>query len=50
MLNGDIDRRLTEIERFMAALSLQRDPQNKMLKELEQRLDAIDAKLQSMHK
>jgi hypothetical protein len=37
-----------EIERFMAVLTLEREPQHQALKKLEKRLDEIDAKLQAL--
>ena len=47
----EIERRLVELERFMATLALEKQkPQNDVLKKLEKRLDAIDAKLHSLQK
>ena len=48
--NGDIDRRLTELERFMASMALEKEPQNKTLKRMEQRLDELTALIEAMHK
>ena len=48
--NGDIDRRLTELERFMASMALEKEPQNKTLKRMEQRLDELAALIEAMHK
>ena len=46
--NGEIGQRLSEIERYIATLTMERGPQNEALRRLEQRLDEIDAKLQAL--
>ena len=46
----DLRQRLSEIERFMAALALERKPQLELLQRLEQRLNEIDSKLHELQK
>jgi type II secretory pathway predicted ATPase ExeA len=48
--NGDIHRRLTELERFMAALALEKDPQNNALKKIEQRVEELSAQIRTIQK
>jgi archaellum component FlaC len=48
--NNDIDRRLNEIERFIAALALEKDPQSKIMKSMEKRLDELSAQIEEIQK
>ena len=47
---NDVHHRLSEIERFMAALASERKPQLELLQRLEQRLNEIDGKLHDLQK
>jgi type II secretory pathway predicted ATPase ExeA len=48
--NNDIDRRLTELERFIAALALEKDPQSKIMKNMEKRINELSAQIEEIQK